>query len=354
MYAFLGLINNSQYCFEVDYSLPVRDVYISTAYTFIKDSGTLDILSVCNGAGNCSEDLPSWVPHWDGSANYCDIYGRWPSMPFRTAGSRHHIPQNQKNKCRLLTRGRAVDVVNYKVHAFSESLESATQVISEFLPIDQVFGRITGVSESDETLKGPPLRDSDASTAVANEFFGNGQFQERPVMTRERLLQVILAEGAWGPYAPNDANPQPNIRLDPERIVALLHAYDTASFLDSKANSGWTATEIQGELLACDLSTPKALVGFKEDLKALRTYAYITLDRLLVRGAFGSFGLVSKRVKLGDLVCILHGSKTPVILRSLDDAKNLYEVVCQCYWEDRMYGEAVNWAESEAEEYILV
>jgi hypothetical protein len=177
-------------------------------------------------------------------------------------------------------------------------------------------------------------------------------------MTREKLLQVVLADGAYGfydfPFKDLDNNPHPNGMLDPRRSVELLSAYDAAPFLRSKRDGIYPSIGMQDDVVIQYMQTPEAMAELEANLTALRTYAFVTLDKLLVHGASGRLGLVSKRVKLGDVVCILHGSKTPVILRQYDEEENLFEVVGQCYWEDCMYGEAVDWKESEAREYILV
>jgi len=41
----------------------------------------------------------------------------------------------------------------------------------------------------------------------------------------------------------------------------------------------------------------------------------------------------------GDQIAILHGCKTPIVLRKVDGKDKFYQVVGQCYWEECMYGE---------------
>ena len=53
-------------------------------------------------------------------------------------------------------------------------------------------------------------------------------------------------------------------------------------------------------------------------------------------------GLVPDFTKPGDLVCVLHGSSTPMVLRRVE---NDFECIGECYVHGIMYGEAVDWLE---------
>jgi hypothetical protein len=47
-----------------------------------------------------------------------------------------------------------------------------------------------------------------------------------------------------------------------------------------------------------------------EDVKEIYHCSLIAAEKSLVQGVFGSLGLVSGLRRLGDIVCIMHGSKT--------------------------------------------
>jgi hypothetical protein len=54
---------------DVDYNLPVEEVYTNAAWAFIKKNKNLDILGHCylrseSEASPSSLKLPSWVPDW--------------------------------------------------------------------------------------------------------------------------------------------------------------------------------------------------------------------------------------------------------------------------------------------------
>jgi hypothetical protein len=61
-------------------------------------------------------------------------------------------------------------------------------------------------------------------------------------------------------------------------------------------------------------------------------------------------GFACKPVLRNDLVYIIHGSKTPVILRRSGEIFVFFE---QCYLEDAMPGEAVTLKEGEADTFLL-
>ena len=84
----------------------------------------------------------------------------------------------------------------------------------------------------------------------------------------------------------------------------------------------------------------------------LHDHARIAWDRVLVVDGHWRLGLTHASAREGDLICIIHGSKIPLILRCLDDGK--YCLVGQCYLEGVMRGEVHTWQEAEADVFVLV
>jgi hypothetical protein len=60
-----------------------------------------------------------------------------------------------------------------------------------------------------------------------------------------------------------------------------------------------------------------------------------------------------KAADIGDHVCILHGSKVPVILRKAPGTEN-FKLIGQAYVEHGMHGEAVTWTVEDAGDFLLV
>jgi len=65
-------------------------------------------------------------------------------------------------------------------------------------------------------------------------------------------------------------------------------------------------------------------------------------------------GLGPVQARKGDSICILHGSRIPWVLRARPPEANTYEVIGQCFVHGLMYGEAVDWAEEDADTFVLV
>ena len=86
-------------------------------------------------------------------------------------------------------------------------------------------------------------------------------------------------------------------------------------------------------------------------LRALQALADVAIDHFLFVTGKAKLGLGYYAAD-GDRVAVLHGCDTPVLLRPKGDGR--FEMVEVMYLEDAMHGEAVVWAEEEANEIILV
>lgn len=148
---------------------------------------------------------------------------------------------------------------------------------------------------------------------MLNPLYGN-RVVESPEIDEARLIKILLAEGCYG------------------------------------SDSAWSYNDHE----------PRILQEYRELRKGLRLADHSILEQkhLILQGRMPSkgvgdrYGLVSTQSQIGDLVCILHGSNVPVILRECPN--NTYQFICECYFEDCMHGEAVTWDEDGADEFILV
>lgn len=84
--------------------------------------------------------------------------------------------------------------------------------------------------------------------------------------------------------------------------------------------------------------------GWRKAMSKFRQWVGICSGGRIVFGEGQGVGPVPKSAKAGDVICVLHGSKVQIVLRSLD---RCYTVIGQCYWRGWMYGEKVDWAEEE-------
>jgi len=88
----------------------------------------------------------------------------------------------------------------------------------------------------------------------------------------------------------------------------------------------------------------------ESDLFELQQLVLVTQPQRVIYTWKSRLGFACKTVLLNELVCIIHGSNTPVVLRR---SEGNFVFVEQCYLEDAMHGEAVIWEEEEADTFIL-
>jgi hypothetical protein len=145
-------------------------------------------------------------------------------------------------------------------------------------------------------------------------------------LTRERMLKTLLADGAWPRHTITPERP-PN--LSDERIREPLHAYDM-----------WPT------IVAGDTSSPN-VEKVKDDLYHVQQYSMIIQRKRLAGCSDGYLALVPRVCMLKDncKIAILHGSKVPIVMIEKEGRTNEWQVTEQCYLEDSMYGESVDWKE---------
>jgi hypothetical protein len=147
----------------------------------------------------------------------------------------------------------------------------------------------------------------------------------------ERILKVVLADGALLYDTPEFSK---GVYLLDTELMDLTHAYLQFHSPDSVS------------------STPSQLAPYARNVYSLRNLSRVALERRLVVCDDGRLGLVHQSVQEGDLIAVLHGSRTPVVLQPRADGK--FEIKGQCYFEDSMHGESIFWDEDQADEFILV
>jgi hypothetical protein len=83
----------------------------------------------------------------------------------------------------------------------------------------------------------------------------------------------------------------------------------------------------------------------------LRDHARVAWGRQLIVSRDWRLGLAHITAHEGDVICIVHGSKVPLVLRRLQSGR--YRLIGQCYFESAMRGEEVTGGEDDADEFIL-
>jgi hypothetical protein len=156
--------------------------------------------------------------------------------------------------------------------------------------------------------------------------------EQKPPITPEQLLRTILADGANPVDSEVILQHETCDGIRNSRIAELLGAYDVWADIQAHADN-YNYYEA------------------KLNVEALLAYCQVIKNRRVISTLNWRLGIAPNSVDIDDIVCILHGSPTPVVLRMLSDGT--YVVIGQAYVEGIMRGGAVTWAESEADVFIL-
>jgi hypothetical protein len=304
LYAFLGMLDGLDSAFRPDYSISLRLNFTRFAAVLAQHFGSLDFLSFCSVNTDVHLEttpidltgLPSWVPSWS---------GRTSSTPFRLAvgGSRFEQSKILWNAA----KGRR--------HGHGDQNCDA-----------EVTGRLL--------VRGRIIDSVDAiSTANFYEFTDVDHEYHKYL---EYLRSLV------------------------DQIKQDLHALEH-----------WTEVEMIDflYLAVCSGKPPaptveQALEDGGEDVfhGIVRVMCVrMGIGRSVMRTRHGRTGLapaVGTRLQRGEVkesvIAILHGCIVPVMLNVLNEERNEYQLVGDCYVEGIMHGEAVTWEEGEADILVLV
>jgi hypothetical protein len=309
VYSFLG-VQNLECRVEPDYGKKVNMAHAFTtlACNMIQSTKDLSILqcvvptrTILSDPAESREVLPSWVPNWS-------------ERPFLSGAP-------------IVAPGlRCL----FKASLDTKHIYARTLGIYQDLPVKaHIIDRIVKIlpykcgTTNFEYLK-PALKLDDLVALFRSEI------GYRPTVghtkLREMALRTLLVDGAFSLMQP----------IDVEHSMAdLLRIYDA--------------------------DRPRK--GSESDLlihRFLRTTAAVAAGKKLFVTEDHDLGLGYSNAHEGDLIVILHGCKTPCILRPSwrqPKSKTHFEFMGQCYVDGLMYGENVRgkkWWEEEAEHFVLV
>ncbi|OAL43153.1 HET-domain-containing protein [Pyrenochaeta sp. DS3sAY3a] len=309
IYGFLGVLSNPHIEIEPNYALSFEEVAVGTATAIIKGLRSLDILAVVRHIGGTDAILPSWVPVWGSRYSVQAMYSTDPRQQSyarrRASQGRPHIWKTGTSKTDLIVQGRIIGHIDTVLPHFKNPFHSpwgSRKPVSRFLDLEALCQRLKG-------------------TAVCLDE----QYLPR------RLLAVCLADGVFSLRLQEELAQFPEVK-DWGDIDALFAAYVK-----------FQSSELVPELPPRTLHEAYYLVLEELSTVADRRCVFVCDD-----GKLGLSGWVRAR----DVVCILHGCTTPVILRPFGNGKYLFVDIC--YLENAMAGEAVDWDVDDATELVIV
>jgi hypothetical protein len=293
VYALLSL-QNSLPDFPVDYTAKVEEVYLSVAQALIRSTRSLELLGAVdsNDFLHAPEKavLPSWVPDWRGPP--------WPNpypekFNFQACKDFVALRHIESISTSLKVEGRIVDHV-YQVESLGEvqSLTKSDQNLHAAQAFLQDIPRriYHGIPETNYTL--PKLFNAlIVRTVLAGHYMMCGDLLKRIDWTDEQSIWKLL----------NGERGAQHGGLDERRV--------------------W--------FQVTRMCYRRTIVALEEHTMALGP----------------------PNTEPGDVVCILHGSKLPIVLRCQGDK---WRFIGQCYVDGIMFGEAVTWAEDEADSFEII
>ncbi|KAH8647367.1 heterokaryon incompatibility protein-domain-containing protein [Xylariales sp. PMI_506] len=284
---------------QPDYGLSTETVYAQATAAIVAASQNLDIFSYTRfphlgpEAANCS--TPSWAIDWRLPSTMSGLPVP-PNASFCACGDLTYKEAAPDASSRvMMVRGKVVDTIDGV--ASHQNLPDTQGPFAQLEELSHaaVLRRVSHLSDITELQSQQELYDRAIKAVLCYDRSADGP------------------EAAW----------QHNIK-------SLLQIYER--FRDSYGKPEAQPTSNETDLLG--------RLAARLDHKSVRIL-YKTMQRGLV-------GLAPPLSKVGDAVCILHGSKTPVVLRSSGNLGR-YHVLGQAYLEDWMYGDHIDWHEDEAD-----
>jgi hypothetical protein len=258
------------------------------------NSRSLDIFAALPGDLGLP-DHPSWLPNW---AN-CFPYGAPIATPVSKFNACRGIPyefEHSVNQKELRVKGKVIDRIHLKYRNITAPNAVGCEM-SYFLHWDMNLQSAMHALYRDEFRK------------ALGDYFP----VKLATMPRD-VLRTILADGAMG-------SQQPLLG-----VHKYLEVINRSGEMRKLRETRSVLTDDQKRLVA--------------DYERLEDMAMIAKQKQLFFTEHLQLGLATDAAREGDLVAILHGSKTPVVLRETDKGSREYQAVCQCYLNGWMYGQS--------------
>jgi hypothetical protein len=311
----------------------VAELYLASANAMVSASRSLDIFGALSGKWHNPlreiEGMPSWVPDWSKARGALPFYWPQEDTPFNAAKGYQHDPSRGLNGPRgeilqsLHVQGKKIEEICFLSGPHFENLEKDLN-LDQFLRLEHHGASWLHYTET----RGCPL------------------VQERTFETCKPIARALM-KAMTASFTRLDSFTSENIvAIPPDEI------YDELVFMVAWYDLIMSGETIYHQGKPHSLSfMPRTWGSWKKAMAKLRQWVSICSGRRIVFGEKQGFGLVPKKATEGDIVCILHGSKVPIVLRRLG---RVYRVIGQCYWHDWMDGEKVHWAEDEADSFLLI
>jgi hypothetical protein len=265
-----------------DYSLAVKDVFIEVARRSIEIQGTLELLVICE-LSSIALDIPSWVPDWATPlrTNLQIVY------PWSACASISPIVSFSNDGLNCTVTGISITEIRQTFESSAVENESLEKHTQRFLQL---------IKPTEQEL---------------NMTYQNGQ----------SLVEAYAHTLVAGGFQMDDETSRIE-RRSPRITEAISRIYQE-----------WFST-LQ------DPTSSHAPYDAESYLKCMRQ----TLEgRCLFKTNNGYIGLSPTSTRKGDVICVVFGCQTPILLRPVpkSNSTQTWLVVGACYVHGLMSGEAI-------------
>jgi hypothetical protein len=315
IYAFLAFQSGEG--ITPNYFTTVPDVWLGATSSIIQSSQSLDILCAVPGDAVRAHNLPSWVPEYTRLFPYSRPIAT-PVTHFQASRGIPHQWIEHDDAVRLRVRGKIIDHV------------------------DTCFNPLWRIGWRDSiwlNLKWIVLEQDVRLWLVDRFHFKAPSTLSYKLNTHQLdLMRTLLADGA----------------MAERQKLHNLHDLLTTMQRSDKAVESW----YERHPIHRSPEEERLVASYRE----LQNLAYVAECKRVFFTEHAQLGMAAECIQEGDKVTILHGSRTPCILRPISKDQNEYRVISQCYLNGWMYGKGpidiphphARWWEEEPEELILV
>ncbi|KAI0198683.1 heterokaryon incompatibility protein-domain-containing protein [Astrocystis sublimbata] len=323
-----GLLGLSAEGFRVDYEEKTESVYLRLARAVVALGGTMTLLNqVDDHIFRVHHSLPSWVPDWQAHPGVRPL--------LETSAAAEWNASNDSAVYAGLSAGDG----QLHVHGFVlDALDRIGNLFFEDAPLSGSFRGGCGAGSQSKTR---------ADYRLGQVF---GRVTQWRALAMRHGTMFATEEARYNAY------------------VATLTAGNVLPQGDSQHQQG--VAETRGYELWCKVWTLTSQINFDLD-RIVSAYGTFSADemtqaagfmRLHIQAAWmrrlytthqGMIGLCPSSARRGDLLVIIHGGKTPYIIRKRKDGH--FRFVGECYAHGFMHGEARAWktGDLKVEEFIL-
>ena len=302
---------------EIDYTQPVKKVYVNAAKAMIASTGIQDVLQQAHSKHKSIPDLPTWVPDWSVSKmeNSVDELRRFPKIQ---RGDSFYFP----------------NPTEYVLEGIREDFSASP---SPFLRQDLYFGetetlRVSGVwfdeiKKVSKIFPSPEGEGSGLLGLMSKLLRWYGECQQLAAASSYDPLETSINDALWRTLTADQANDQRPAPLEFRQYFQSLWRFLRTSQRFFKSTNNVEATE-------------EFILRYKTEALPFLSEMTRTCNNRRFALTHGKYMcLVPDEAEIDDVITLLDGCQVPFLLRQ---SRGKFRLIGDCYVHGIMYGEALN------------